>query len=188
MRILIFLAILIGLQSCAPFKKGLSNDFPLQTNNLNLLDGKYEIISQEKAKDSTTPQYYRCGNLLEEIDRKEELIWRNKDLSENIIEIKTIGNTVLEINFLKNDQVLKRKRIKTELTSDGYLYLENDNVENRGVPFVFGGIGIKRIRFTLTKEKNLVVDVSHFEGGAALFFILLDWDLDQYRYTYKRVQ
>jgi hypothetical protein len=173
-------------QSCATFKSDYSKIPALEKSNLNLINGRYEISSIENTNEFRSFEYH---NFIRELDRS---IWKdtlNIDSTKtNHLELKLINNRNLEVTHLENDNVIKKRLIKVKYKKNGFLYLKNKNVKFKMIPYILGGLDVTRTRIKITKNKDLVLDVSNFQGGAAFLFMFLDWGTDRYRKTYKRVK
>jgi hypothetical protein len=59
---------------------------------------------------------------------------------------------------------------KFKLTNDGFLLIKNRNFRVLGLPYIIGGIDIKKRRLSL-ENGNLVIDeVYHSSGGTLIIF------------------
>ena len=52
---------------------------------------------------------------------------------------------------------------------------------------LFGRFAIKRTRIGVNEENNLIFDASKYTGGAGFFIIGLNFDKNNYRLTYQRI-
>lgn len=173
-------------QSCATFKSSSNKISTLEKSNLELLNGRYEISSIEHLDKFKSFDYH---NFLREIDRKILKDTLNIDSTKfNQVELKVLDRRRLEIKYLEDDKVIRRRTIKTKLKKDGYLYLKNKNIGFSLVPYLFGGLDVKRTRITINENDDLVLDVSHFQGGAAFLIIFLDAGTYRYKKTYKKIK
>jgi len=173
-------------QSCATFKSSPNEISTLERSNLELLNGRYEISSSEHLEKFKSFDYH---NFLREIDRK--ILKDTLDIDStkhNQVELNVLNSRRLEVKYLEDDKVIRRRIIKIKLKKDGYLYLKNKNIGFSLIPYLFGRLDVKRTRVTINENDNLVLDVSHFRGGAVFLIIFLDMGTDKYKKSYKRIK
>ncbi|MEQ1800173.1 MAG: hypothetical protein ABL872_19610 [Lacibacter sp.] len=175
------------LQGCVTFKDGLKNPNPLSEQVIKSLNGIYQV--RDKESDSVKSNvFWAYNDFFNEIDRK--LI---KDtaafdtLSTKKFKLEILNKKRLQINYIKNENIVRTRIIKVRLEADGYLYLKNKNVGFILIPFLAGAIDVKQTRMTLNGEGDLLFDVANYRGGAFFFFIFLSWQNSSYRKTYARV-
>jgi len=156
------------------------------------LDGIYEInhagynSKYVKANNSYTSY---SENFFKEIDRHLLRDTLKIDSSKNYkLGLKVLSDKLIKIDYIQDDSVFRSRTLKTKLKKDGYLYLKNKNIGIRLIPYLLGGIDIKKSRITLSKEKNLVFDYSQHVSGAFLFLIFLDGETSKRRLEYGRIE
>ena len=102
------------------------------------------------------------------------------------IKLNLRSENKIQIVYLKNGEILKDFELECNLNADSYLYIENNNSKITGIPYLFGGVDIKKIRLTNDNLNNLIIEeVNHSSGGLLLF--LGDSKTWNYRNYYKRI-
>ena len=71
--------------------------------------------------------------------------------------------------YFENGTEFHQLILKTKLRADGYLYLKNHNIKFWGIPYIFGGLDLKRIRISKTDGDDLVLDIAHNKSGNIIF-------------------
>jgi hypothetical protein len=192
MRNLIYFLIAFSLlQSCASFDKDLTNPPPLNEKNLSDLNGVYEIkqIDYDTVFKKFDQQMWTGNNFLKEIDRKLIKDTLHLDsLKSYKFGLKVLNKRNIKISYIENDTVFRERILKAKLKKDGYLYLKNKNIGFLLVPYIAGGIDIKRTRLSKSKNRNLVFDYSHHRSGAFLIIAFLDGRTWKNRLEYKRIE
>ena len=179
-------------QSCATFKSEFQNEVKLNTTNINSVNGRYKILPIKI--DTTNEKYnqYKLeDNFLVEIERKPFASFKNKYDEDEInyfVELEIRNPNLLEIRFLKEDKVFNSKNVKVKLKKDGYLYLKNENVKFWGIPYLFGAMDINKIRISVDKENNLVLDTTNFRGGAIFLIGFINGGKTLYRKKLKKIK
>lgn len=190
-NLLLAFIIFIIFQSCVSFESTF-NPYKLDKNNLNQLDGIYEIkhASYNSKYDGANSSYTPYSkNFFREIDRNLLRDTIKIDSSKNYkFGLYVLSDKLIKIDYIQDDSVFRSRTLKTKLKKDGYLYLKNKNIGIRLIPYIFGGIDIKKSRITLSKEKNLVFDYSQHVSGAFLFLIFLDGNTSKRRREYGRIE
>lgn len=187
--IYLLVIIFISLSSCASFKKGLENENPITKNNLNTLESIYN--NNSKRTDSLIKKWNRkgivSGNFLNEIDRKLIKDTLHMDtLKVYKFELKILSKKRLAILYIENDSIFRQVILKYKIKKDGYVYLKNKNVQPLLIPYLCGAIDIKRMRLSLNKSNELVLDMSHHRSGAFLIVAFLDGRTWKNRYQYSK--
>ncbi len=184
-KLKLFIFLIILLQSCATFVNNSDANQKNDESNIDLFNGKYEVSSMEYQDKFDSYEYH---NLFRELDRK--ILKDTLELDNNNtyhINLNFINNNRIKIDYLSNGYIFRSRIIKTKLKKDGYLYLKNKNVGFSLIPYLFGGLDVKRTRLSINEDENLVVEVSHFQGGAALLILFLDLGTEKYIKTYRRI-
>lgn len=191
-KILLVFIVAISLTNCAAFDKNLKNPNSLQKNNLNKVNGLYDI--EEMGFDSLSKLYpsnlfWVGNNFLREIDRKllKDTL-RIDSMKKYAFELKVINKKKLKITYLENDIIFRERFLKIKLKKDGYLYLKNKNIGFVLIPYIFGAVDVKRTRLTLDEEENLVLDVYNHRSGAIGGVGFLSWKTWRYRRTYEKTK
>lgn len=184
---------IISCFSCASFPKNIENPHFLHRDNINSLNGKYDVIGFHP--DSITDRailnhlgfsYY--PTFYDEIDNN----WLSKSIKINTSKsysfiLKILNFKKLKIYYIENDVVISEKEIKYKLKKDGYLYLKNKNLRFLGIPYLFGEIDLKRIRLTLNKEHNLLFELSEFESGGLFLLMVYPVGKTKYKKIFSRM-
>ncbi|WP_426432129.1 hypothetical protein ACPX19_06150 [Winogradskyella sp. HB-48] len=180
----------ILFQNCASFDKEFVNPNPLKTQNLHKIEGTYDIanIVFDSIKNKKIPYFNTHTNFFKEIDRKliKDTLGLN-NANDYKFELKILSQKKIKISYLKNGEIIRERDIKTKLKKDGFLYLSNKNLQFLGVPYIFGAFDIKKTRLTLSKNNNLIFDVSNTRSGAGLLIVFLTYKEWQYKREYKRI-
>lgn len=175
------------LQNCVSFEKNLTNNFPLNKNNLLKINGRYEILNLNA--DSISKLYWINNNFLTTIDRKLLKDTLKIDASKIYnFELSIINEKSLKIKYIENEKIIRERIIKTRLNKDGYIYLKNKNIGFKLIPYIFGGIDIKKTRISKSENGNLILDVANHTSGAALLVVFLDGKTRKYRNEYKKLK
>ena len=179
------------MYSCATFSSELQNGGNLNTTNINLINGKYEIVPIQI---DTTKRRFISGrlnyNLIQEFERNPfspVYVNYDEDSTKYVVEFEIKNSKDIEIRFLNNDQVFNSKIITYKLKEDGFLYLKNENTKFWGIPYLFGAMDINKNRISVNKESNLILDVANFRGGAMLLIVFLDGGRTYYRKVLRKV-
>lgn len=177
--------VMLTFSSCASFEKGLGNSTPLTKNNITSLNGKYEINALNEAEG--TKKYWMYNNFLQELDRK--LLTDTFKIDSNktyTVELEVLGNKALKLNYLENGKSIRERVLKTRLKKDGYLYLKNKNIGFLLLPYIAGGIDVKKTRLSKTADGELIFDVVNHRSGAFMVIAFLDGRTWKYRKIYPK--
>ena len=178
------------MHSCATFSSELQNKGMLNNSNINLINGRYEIVPIEIDTTNLTFISGRLNyNLIQEFERNpfNSAIFKNDDSVKYVVELEIKNTKELEFRFLTNDQVSNSKIIEYQLKEDGFLYLDNDNTKIWGIPYLFGAMDINKNRISID-ESNLILDVANFRGGAMLLIMFIDGGRTSYRKIIKKIE
>jgi len=165
--------------SCATFPKNIANQYIINKENVNSLNGKYSLNEMYRSSltDSTSFSFSNSDvgfnhTFFDEIDSRMFAKRIEIDsLKSYYFVLKVLNSKNIEIIYLENESSIRRQTIKYNL-KDGYVYLKNRNFKIKGIPYLIGDFGIKKIRVTLNKEKNLLLETSEFSsGGVALLMV-----------------
>jgi hypothetical protein len=185
-----FLAIVMAcLQCCATFSKF---DVVTDLHSSKMDVGKYQI---EPISIGAIGKIHQITKLNENLF--EELVYEafNSNFTNQAdfgrsgyVELKIASNSELAFNFF--DSLGRKTTIWCEylLKKDGYTYLNQKNTKSWGVPYLFGVLDVNRMRMHFDHDKNLVLDVTNFRGGAFLFICFLDFGNTRYRKKFIRLQ
>ena len=101
--------------------------------------------------------------------------------------LKILNTKKIEINYLKENNILGENSIKYKLKEDGYVYLKNKNFKIRGIPYLLGDFMIRRNRLTLNENNNLLFETSEFNSGGLFLLMVYPYSKMKYEKIYKRV-
>lgn len=185
-RILQLIILTLLFQSCATFKSDLPIPTDLQKSKTELLSGKYEVISLAYPNPGGFLKY---GNFIEDLEIEIPNDPSKTDSTKKKhLEIKLIDKEKLELSYIVDQKVIRKKIIKAKLKDDGYLYLKNHNVRCNFIPYIFGSFKVKRIRLYVKENDDLIIEESYFQGGAALLILFLNFGTDRYTHTYESIK
>ncbi|TPN84378.1 hypothetical protein [Aquimarina algicola] len=186
-------SIIISLSNCASFSYEFQNPVFLTpsfltSENVKELNGEYSIIA--RSKDSAMNNYNSSfNNFFQILDRnrgsKKDTLNRN-NLNNFSFKINVINDTNIKIEYLVNSKKFNEKIIEYELRA-GYLYLNNKNTMIGGVPYIFGGIEVNKVRLTRDLNGNLVAEIAHHNSGAILL-VFGDAKDNHYQCYYHKVK
>lgn len=199
LRIIIggILPTLLGL-SCASFPKQYDPRDGLNHAAIKQLEGDYRVehYSTRPTKDSTLiwnfsqPDLGRYPTLFDEINNG---LFVNKfkvnTAKTYCVSIHNVTNKKFRMYYYENDIIIKQNTIRFRLKDDGYLYLRYRNFKIIGLPYLLGGIKLKRSRMTLDSDNNLVFETSEVtSGGMILFFVFQPVFKSKYEKIYRRIE
>ncbi|WP_422090826.1 hypothetical protein [Tenacibaculum ovolyticum] len=173
LKLFICIITMLSFVSCASFSYQFQNPtfltpYFLTFKNVKELNGEYSIVA--KTKDSTYNRTYKSFNNFYEIineNRKKEKIEEEK-IDDYSFKINIIDSLNIEIKYLNNGIIFNELNVEYELKG-GYLFFKNKKTIISGVPYLFGGIEINKIRLTRDLNMNLVAEIAHHHSGLILF-------------------
>ncbi len=175
------------IQSCASFQENVINPNLLTEKNISELNGKYKILNIEA--DSIKNKYWASNNFFTELESKISPISDKLDyLKTYHFEINVLSKKRIQINYIENDKIYRKRVIKGKLKKDGYFYLKNKNVKLWGIPYLAGAIHINKTRISKTDNGNLIFDLTHHQSGAFLLLVFPGGANWEYRNTYERTE
>lgn len=173
------------LQSCVSYDNTMTNPRILSNENLNELNGRYGIVavkidgdSFSRINDNWTEDNFFTENNRGYLKRNMQL----DSLKSYSFELKILSSKSLQISYIEDDKILCERIIKTKLKKDGYLYLRNKNVLPILIPFILGGMDVKRTRISKFENGDVVLDVANHQSFG---FILLSSYYDSMTYKYR---
>jgi len=172
--------------SCGSFKDKQENFQKINENNVTILNGNYSVFKKTKSN-----EYYYFDNLNEKFYRKygrgERDTINFDTISGGILKISILNNRELNLDFIKNDRIVKNQKLKYKFKNDGFLYIKNRNTLIGGIPYIFGGIDVRKVRIALNENNNLLLNDVFNSSGA---FLLIFGDAKVWEETniYKRLK
>lgn len=180
--------------SCATFPKSIEYKYILNKENINSLNGKYSLkeINRSSLTDSTSFSFSNADigfnhTFFDEIDSR--MLARSIEIDSSksyCFILKVLNSKNIEIDYLENEKSIRQQTIKYKLKDDGYVYLKNRNFKIRGVPYLFGDFDVKKIRLTLNKDKNLLLETSEFTSGGVALLMVYPVGKMKYQKIYER--
>ena len=164
------------LMSCASFNKNHSfkNEVKLNENSISLLNGSYTVNPSIELNKGRSGKIYFTDkgdlnrtNLYNFFNNSSRSLNDFQD-STYLVKLKVINKNEILIFQYNNDQKMDSILLKYKLKSNGYIYIKNKNFKINGVPYLFGGFELNRIRITLSNENNLVFNSAHYFYGSFL--------------------
>lgn len=187
-RLLFILVVIVISSSCAPFQHTVENPTRLQKQTIAKLNGTYHFRSQFIDSLHGEGRGWRYNqNFFNELDRKllkDTLVLDST--GQYAFQLTMENSKRMQVNFIKDDTIFCKRSFKTKLTKDGYIKLKNKNFQVVLLPYVLGFIDVKRVRFTVDADRNLVFDVGEHRSGGA-FIVMFDGRNYKYRRTYNRI-
>jgi hypothetical protein len=180
------LALAVTLHGCAPFAKGPKGTIenPATVSQLN---GTYKI--------SALPDSLRNTDDIEQHNAFEKFYRGRGRGSRDTMKISQpeqysftlsiVSKSNIQITYLHNNNPFKTLRFAYQLKNDGWLYLNNRNVKWQGIPYLFGGFDIKKLRLASINNELVIEEVYHSSGAVLLVFG--DAKTWRCRHRYKRV-
>lgn len=171
------------LISCVSFK----NKFPAIANttiqNTENISGTYYAIGKIEVK--KFPNSEDSINFLLELDRK---ILQGPIFNAYLdtFSLQVISDNELKILAHSKHLVTFEWIIEYE-KRDNFLYLQNKNFGVGMIPYLFGGIDIKKIRISLTSGNDLYVEEVSHVSGAVLVIGFFKFKNDYFNSIFKRV-
>jgi hypothetical protein len=193
-KILFFSLMIRSFISCATFPKTIENQYIINKENVNSLNGKYSLneIYRSSLTDSTSFSYSTrdIGGPLTFFDEIDSRMFAKRiviDSSKSYYFIlKVLDSKHMEIDYLENEKSIRQQTLKYKLKGDGYIYLKNRSFKIKGVPYLFGDFSVKKIRLTLNKEKYLLLETSEFSSGGVALLMIYPVGKLKYQKIYKR--
>jgi hypothetical protein len=172
LQILTLLVFTFSVQSCATFQKSTVNQQKLTENHLKRINGLYKIRAESDSFTVNSDVIYH--NAFEKFYRGKGRSSKDTthivDLDNYSFEIRLLGNKQIEITYLKDKVSFRKYTLKYKLKDDGYVYLKNKNFKMIGIPYLIGGIDIKKLRLTSIDNYLLIEEVYHSSGATLLIF------------------
>lgn len=173
--------------SCGVFEDRNGNFQKIDITNVNMLNGTYSVFANNKLKteypyfDNANEKFYR------KYGRGEKDTISFDTISGGKFKLKIIDNKKLKIDFIKNEKVIKSQTLKYKFKNDGFLYVKNRNIIISGIPYIFGGVDVKKIRIALNQNNELIIN-DIFDSTGALLLIFGDAKVWESTNEYKRVE
>ena len=188
MKTTIFIFLLLSMISCATFEKTNNKNVQL---NIEKLNGKYSIFAM--IQNNNKPYHYNSyyfnnanENFYHKYGRGEWDTIKYDTLTGGEFSVKILDKKRIVLNFYRKSQIVKSLNLKYKL-KDNWLYLKNKNFLFAGIPYIYGGIDIKKVRIGVNNRNNLIINTVNNSSGA-LLFIIGDAKKWEYINEYKRIE
>jgi len=183
----LYLILLSSLfMSCGVFKTKPKNIVKLNSENANKLNGTYSVFALDKLK-SEYPYYHNANNkFYRKYGRGQSDTISFDTITGGRFKIKIIDKQNLQIDFLKENDTIKSQKIEYKFKTDGFLYLKNRNTIISGIPYLFGGVDVKKVRIALNHNDDLILN-DIFDSSGALLLIFGDAKVWEETNIYERL-
>lgn len=169
-QILLFVILVFILQSCINFSESYTNLQLSADRNLYSINGQYKIKPLKSNSGDTI--YLDFNNAFEKFYRGKGRGSRDTlkidDTDRYSFKISVYDRDRIEVIYFKDSIQFKNFYIRYKFKKDGFMYLKNKNTKIMGVPYLFGGIDIKKLRLSVI-DNNLLVEEVYHSSGAVLF-------------------
>ncbi|MES2388720.1 MAG: hypothetical protein V4543_12030 [Bacteroidota bacterium] len=170
MRIFIIFALSCLMTACAPFEPYKQDSHAVTYYNKAELAGKYHVFA---IKDSgMSDRNIEFENAFEKFyrhyGRGTQYEYNFESRNQYSFQLDIIDSANIKVSYLKNDSTFRNIIVKYEIKPDGYLYINNRNFLMAGIPYIFGGIDIKKLRLTRDSGRNLIIEEVYHSSGALL--------------------
>jgi len=91
---------------------------------------------------------------------------------------------ILKITDYHNDKKLFTANIPFKIKK-GFLYLDNENVKRKGVPFIYYSVQKSKTRIGLSTKNNLIIQRHNESSG--IIFMMSAGSKSDYAYDFKRL-
>lgn len=184
-KLLYLFTIIVVTSSCASFPKDSSIEFQLTKSNITKLNGvfKNEVLLNLFDEDLDERTF------LKEIDRKlikDTLVFtKSWDYK---FRLQVLNSRQTQIQYIENNKIIRTRIIRSKIGKDGFLYLKNKNTKFLMLPYIFGALDVKKVRLSINKDKDLVLEAVQHRSGAALLIVFLSFNNFHYIKTFKRLE
>jgi len=173
----------LTIQSCATFPKSSLSQRLLTQNDLTRINGQYKVRAEKDSLlDNTYIDYHSAfEKFYRGKGRGSKDTMKIDNLDNYSFELKLVENQKVEITYLKDKISFRKFTLEYQLKNDGFIYLKNKNFKVSGIPYLFGGIDIRKLRLTTFDNYLIIEEVYHSSGAALLIF----GDSKTWNYTHK---
>lgn len=172
--------------SCGPFRDKQENYQKITPTNVTNLNGNYSVFAMEPNKINP---YYNNANekFYRKYGRGVTDTIKFDSISGGNFKISILNEKEINFEFIKSNKTLRNQKFKYKIKDDGFLYIKNRNTIIAGIPFLFGGVDVKKVRISLSENNNLLLNDVFDSSGAALL-IFGDAKVWESTNQYKRIQ
>lgn len=172
--------------SCASFKEKKTAYQKINSTNTNILNGTYSIFASKSLKDD----FFYFDNANEKFYRKYGR--GNSDtikfdtINGGLFKVLIKNEQEINLEFIRKNKVIKRQTLNYKIMKDGFLYIKNRNTIISGIPYLLGGVDVKKVRLSLTENNDLIID-DIFDSSGALLLIFGDAKVWENTNIYKKI-
>ena len=160
--------LLILFLSCGVYRDKQENFTKINSENVTLLNGNYSVFAERKPNVKYPFQNYANEKFYRKYGREYDTI-KFDTISGGSFNISIANDKEINIKFIRDNQVLRKQTLKYKIKDDGFLHIKNRNTIFRGLPFIFGGIDVRKIRIALSENSELLINDVYSGYGAFLF-------------------
>ena len=169
----------------------------IRVDSIQQLNGKYSIreIYSGTTKDTTSAWNFSESDsghnptFFDEINNGMFVKNIKTDASNSYtFKLNILNSKQIEINYYKNNHIIRQNTIRYKLKDDGYFYLKNRNFKIKGIPYVLGGFFYKRNRITLNTDNNLLFETSEFMSVGMFLLRVAPYSKMKYEKIYQRLE
>lgn len=177
------LAVSFALQSCARFSKVTVVPGASETGYAERLAGRYNVLAEG---DTFSIDF---NNAFQKFYRGKGRHFRDTIALDSLqycsFQIDFPSERQMQLTYLKRGLPVHKYTLRYRYREDGCVYVKNKNFKVIGLPYLLGGVDVRRLRLRMDGEL-LVIDEVHHSSGALLFVI---GDAKTWRYSdkYRRI-
>lgn len=173
--------------NCGVFKEKQENFQKIQRDNVTILNGNYSVFAVKYPDDKYA--YYDNANekFYRKYGRGESDTLKFDTINGGNFKITIVNAKEIKLEFIKHDKTLKSQTLRYKIKDDGFLHISNRNTLIRGIPFLFGGVDVRKVRMSLCENNDLLINDVFDSSGA---FLLIFGDAKEWERTnsYKRIK
>ena len=172
--------------SCGVFHDKHENYQRINAGNVDILNGNYSIFAL-KEPDEEYPFYDNANKkFYTKFGRGVSDTLKFDLMSGGNFKISILNKEEINFKFIKNKKVVRNQTLKYKIKDDGFLYIKNRNTIIRGIPFLFGGVDVRKVRISLCANNDLLIN-DIFDSAGAILLIFGDAKVWERSNTYKRI-
>ena len=171
--------------SCGVFRDKQENYQKITPENVNILNGNYLVFAKKKPNekypyfDNANEKFYR------KYGRGVSDTLKFDSISGGNFRVSILNKKEINLEFIKNEKIIKNQKFTYKIKEDGFLYIKNRNTIIKGIPFLFGGVDVKKVRIALSENNDLLIN-DVFDSSGALLLIFGDAKVWENTNKYKR--
>lgn len=178
------LTLMLLCSQCGSFKKTPHAFERVYTKDIHRINGVYRLVPMQVNPGSSqlaNHKFYR------EYGRNVRDTLQLDTTKQHSFRVKVLNKKFLRIAILEDTVVLRIKKLAYRLkNNDGFVYIKNENTKVSGIPYVFGGVDIRKVRITLDASANLVLQ-EYYRDAGGLLLVLGGAKTSEGIFVYERV-